>query len=136
MERLTYKGTPYMEEGEFVTPAYSNYSMRRVIAKLAEYEDLEEQGLLLRLPCKVGDTVFGLVNYCNACPKYNDYCHRGCTEPTYRLIDFKIDHFEIYNNGLRVSALSHYDGEGKWSETVFATREEAEAALQKMQEGE
>lgn len=29
-----------------------------VIDKLAEYEDLEEQGLLLRLPCKVGDTVY------------------------------------------------------------------------------
>lgn len=26
--------------------------------KLAEYEDLEEQGLLLKLPCKVGDTAF------------------------------------------------------------------------------
>lgn len=25
---------------------------------LAEYEDLEEQGLLVRLPCKVGDTVW------------------------------------------------------------------------------
>lgn len=29
-----------------------------VIDKLAEYEDLEEQELLLRLPCKVGDTVY------------------------------------------------------------------------------
>lgn len=26
--------------------------------KLAEYEDLEEQGFLLKLPCKVGDTVY------------------------------------------------------------------------------
>ena len=26
--------------------------------KLAEYEQLEEQGLLVRLPCKVGDTVY------------------------------------------------------------------------------
>ena len=26
--------------------------------KLREYEDLEDQGLLLRLPCKVGDTVY------------------------------------------------------------------------------
>lgn len=25
---------------------------------LAEYEDLEEQGLLVRLPCKVGDMVW------------------------------------------------------------------------------
>ncbi len=28
------------------------------IDKLAEYEDLEEQGLLLRLPCKVGTKVY------------------------------------------------------------------------------
>ena len=26
--------------------------------KLKEYEDLEEQGLLLKLPCKVGDAVY------------------------------------------------------------------------------
>ena len=32
-----------------------------VIDKLAEYEDLEEQGKLLRLPCAVGDTVHGIM---------------------------------------------------------------------------
>lgn len=31
-----------------------------VIDKLAEYEDLEEQGLLLRSPIKVGDTVYAI----------------------------------------------------------------------------
>lgn len=30
----------------------------QAIQKLAEYEDLEEQNLLLRLPVKVGDTVY------------------------------------------------------------------------------
>lgn len=30
------------------------------ITKLAEYEDAEEQGLLLRLPCKPGDYVWDL----------------------------------------------------------------------------
>ena len=29
-----------------------------VIDKLADYEDLEEQGRLIKLPCKVGDTVW------------------------------------------------------------------------------
>lgn len=29
--------------------------------KLAEYEKLEEQGLLIKLPCKIGDTVFIIV---------------------------------------------------------------------------
>lgn len=28
-----------------------------LIQKLGEYEDLEERGLLIKLPCKVGDTV-------------------------------------------------------------------------------
>lgn len=32
-----------------------------VIDKLAEYEDLEEQGRLIKLPCKVGDTLYRLV---------------------------------------------------------------------------
>lgn len=31
---------------------------RMALDKLATYEDAEEQGLLLRLPCKVGDTVY------------------------------------------------------------------------------
>ena len=31
-----------------------------IYLKLAEYEDLEEQGLLLKLPCKVGDTVYSI----------------------------------------------------------------------------
>lgn len=28
------------------------------LKKLAEYEDLEEQGKLIKLPCKVGDKVY------------------------------------------------------------------------------
>ena len=31
---------------------------RMILEKLAEYEDLEEQGRLIKLPCKVGDTVY------------------------------------------------------------------------------
>ncbi len=36
--------------------------VKSMVEKLAEYEDLEEQGLLLKLPCKVGDTVYA---YCS-----------------------------------------------------------------------
>ena len=43
MERLTNTGTKEAKE---------SVTIREVIYKLAEYEDLEEQGLLLRLPCK------------------------------------------------------------------------------------
>lgn len=34
---------------------------RMMLDKLAAYEDAEEQGLLLRLPCKVGDKVYVIV---------------------------------------------------------------------------
>lgn len=32
-----------------------------ILEKLAEYEDLEEQGRLIKLPCKVGDTVWQIM---------------------------------------------------------------------------
>lgn len=32
--------------------------MKEALQRLKYYEDLEEQGLLLKLPCKVGDTVY------------------------------------------------------------------------------
>lgn len=51
MERLTERdsqGDVYVKQHDYVTAS----------KKLCEYEDLEEQGLLLKFPCKVGDTVY------------------------------------------------------------------------------
>ena len=36
----------------------TNDDIRAVLKKLADYEDLEEQGLLVKLPCKVGDIIW------------------------------------------------------------------------------
>lgn len=55
MERLTYKIKQILE------PTYkSNIGVEdfECIDKLGKYEDLEEQGLFLKLPCKIGTTVF------------------------------------------------------------------------------
>lgn len=63
MERLTYRGSEIMTEDGLIRPSYSDYPTRRIIERLAEYEDLEEQGLLLRLNKKqcnnieIGDVV-------------------------------------------------------------------------------
>lgn len=35
--------------------------VKRMVEKLANYEDLEEQRRLLKLPCKVGDTVYEVI---------------------------------------------------------------------------
>lgn len=35
---------------------------RMILEKLAEYEDLEKQGGIIKLPCKMGDTVYCIEN--------------------------------------------------------------------------
>jgi hypothetical protein len=62
MERLTEymgNGKDYESINPIDTPyEYGKANLQALINKLAAYEDAEEQGLLLRLPCKVGDTVY------------------------------------------------------------------------------
>lgn len=47
-------GEQYTEKFNFCDTC----EVKMLFNRLKEYEDLEEQGLLLRLPCKVGDTVW------------------------------------------------------------------------------
>lgn len=56
-ERLTSRAfggvTPMLKD-----KIYYDYPIADAIEKLADYEDAEEAGLLVRLPCKVGDAVY------------------------------------------------------------------------------
>jgi len=56
MERLTERidNVPDGESGVWV----KNHDYISAAIKLAEYENLEEQGRLIKLPCEVGDTVY------------------------------------------------------------------------------
>lgn len=85
MERLTKRITEnQIELSAKANPTqYINSSQRvhikhpfwNVFNRLCEYEQLEEQGLLLKLPCKVGD-VFWELNNANAIPHiYPRYAH-------------------------------------------------------------
>lgn len=58
MERLTYKLKKPTQNG-FEYVGINGASAQKVLKKLGELEDLEERGLLLKLPCKVGDVVYG-----------------------------------------------------------------------------
>lgn len=95
-----------------------------IIRKLCEYEDLEEQGLLLRLPCKVGQTVWYMAREILQCKV------RAVVSSFY-------DEAEIYlkydgENDL----LEHWRasvGMDEIGKTVFFTKEEAEQALAEME---
>lgn len=95
------------------------------IDKLAEYEDLEEQNRLIKLPCAVGDTVYEI------CEGFIE----PCTVETIFLADYKDKAgnpsymMEIYYDREDcpwVSTEIYFTDIGK---TVFLTIEEAEAAL-------
>ena len=93
--------------------------------KLKEYEDLEEQGLLLKLPCKIGDTVYQLIN---------SHIYE------YKVIGICFDIFQnkwmyevAYQIGLEwFKTMCDFDAFGK-SKTVFLTKEEAEKALERLE---
>ena len=61
-------------------PDYGNGSPTE---KLAAYEDTEEQGLLLRLPCKVGTIVYQMENNTDACYKCNNFESDGYCDDDY-----------------------------------------------------
>lgn len=44
----------------FIKEYWEHRQVKRYLEELKRYRDLEEQGLLLRLPCKVGDTVYAI----------------------------------------------------------------------------
>lgn len=62
MERLTQRENDRLimvkqDNGEYI-PAYWDEDNFKAIKKLADYEDLEEQGLLVRLPVPLGSKVY------------------------------------------------------------------------------
>lgn len=85
-------------------------AMRKVVDS---YRKAEEQGLLVRLPCKVG----GVVYYITGSGIYKA----------------KVVTFRVNESDVRVYCERNFMGligfEGVYGKTVFLTREEAEAAL-------
>nr|DAF43371.1 MAG TPA: hypothetical protein [Siphoviridae sp. ctEJG5] len=129
--RITYneKRDPVFECGEFCDncPTGTAYcrTMKKMIRKLAAYEDLEEQGLLVRLPCKVGDTVYRV--------------NAGAKQPIIPMTVSEI-RFLCYKNehAVRFDTIGKEDmGESCYrlediGRIVFLTREEAEKKLEEL----
>ena len=97
----------------------------QAIQKLAEYEDLEEKGLLLRLPCNIGDTIYE-VSYENREFVIKEHIVKEFIYRTYRF-----PRIEIYcenENGFLVC-----NNIGKLDECLFLTKAEAEEKLKEME---
>lgn len=129
MERLTERernvdGTGVAKEE--ITDGLLKPFADKILTKLAVYEDLEEQGLLVRLPCKVGDMVYRV--------------NAGAKQPIIPMTVSEI-HFLCYKNerAVRFDAIGKEDmGESCYrlediGRIVFLTREEAKKKLEEIQ---
>lgn len=119
MERLTRRSAN--GTGVYATPSgepvkWEN-NRHNVLQKLADYEDLEEQGRLIKLPCKVGYTVYVIVGKNISVQKI-----QRATIDSEMKIEFctKRRGFALFDIG----------------KTVFLTKSEAEAKLKELRGGE
>lgn len=87
-----------------------------VCEKLGAYEDAEEQGLILRLPCKVGSNIYRITD--------DGVEVAVCREMT-------VADKEMYIESVTLCDWISFDEIGK---SVFLTRDEAEAKLKEMEE--
>lgn len=114
MERLTERGSygygdVYVRRNDYVTAS----------KKLCEYEDAEEQGLLLRLPVPIGTTVYEFEPL--------NKTVKECTKRT-------VAKYTVYDDSIWFNFADGYMKDIKdFGKTVFLTREEAENKLKEME---
>lgn len=128
MERLTKR---YIDSKE----AYTEYFRQvnglcegKAIDKLAQYEDMEEQGRIVKLPCKVGDTIWD-----NSLGEPWPYIVIGLSMGNlYDDYDFETNelcvHYQSTDGSIKcITPISEF---GK---AIFLTEAEAEQAIAQMQ---
>ena len=135
MERLTNRIFVPKEERDIVVFTQGEYidtipaemtheDIRKVLRKLAEYEEAEEQGLLLRLPCKIGSILYQPISN----RQINEYKAIGlCFDITRNEFMYEV----AYQIGLEwYKTTCDFDCINK---TVFLTKAEAEQKLKEME---
>lgn len=144
MERLTERYIPNNEkkgiagikvfESEDKIPlvkVLSGEYLYTAIEKLATYEDLEEQGLLVRLPCKLKDKLYhfyGIDLEDNFADAISDKIIMKVVAT-----EFIIDSYEIAIKCITDWNSSYeYLPTAEFGKTVFLTREEAEKKLEEI----
>lgn len=130
MERLTKTCSNGTHGASDSLPCRENsYDYKNLlIERLGKYEDLEEQGRLLKLPCKVGDIIYAIgVLGCETVEEYKvirvDYRSNLATDRS----EFYIVAFLTSDTK---SDIGFYDKE--FGKNVFLTKAEAEAKLKEL----
>lgn len=138
MENLMYD--PLTDINALIAVFYRNmWAMAELREKLKRYEDYEEQGLLLRLPCKVGDTVYVVTSPFNVFDdiEYDENMKDEVYEAYVSSVSFyeSGEQYRIYSK-VTNHFIGAYFRECDFGKTVFLTKNEAEAKLAEMEGAE
>ena len=127
---------PFADVRGLIALFYRNmWTMSELREALKRYEDAEEQGLLIRLPCKVGDTVWVVTSPFNVFDdiEYDENMQSEVYEAFVSSVTF-YESGEQYRISAKVT--NHFIGayfqECDFGKTVFLTKEEAKAKLKEM----
>lgn len=141
MERLTFRtelGVSIDKEEDCPTcsicwdcdiPPRKCLYIKDAFEKLADYEDLEEQGRLIKLPCKVGDTVWD--NDCGRPCAYTitAFSFGECEEYICEPVTTKEVVFYYANSS---GSITGSFAESEIGKSVFLNKSEAEAKLEEL----
>ena len=114
---------------KYVVDGCRNCYIQQVFKKLADYEDLEEQGLLVRLPANNKEIyiISSRWTVCSECgSRFDEYSCSGCEYECDSKKEYYV--YSIYLSSITVG--TYVDRFGK---TVFLTREKAEKKLEEIQ---
>lgn len=127
MERLTerYDVTPDGESDVWV----KQHDYISAVRKLCDYEDLEEQGLLVRLPADKNAEIYLISSrwtVCSECgSRFDEYSCSGC--------EYECDSKkEYYVYPTYLSSINADTYANQFGKTVFLTREEAVKKLEEL----
>ena len=137
MERLTQTsnsgGVAFTFDLDITCQPSEARKILNLATKLKEYEDLEEQGRLIKLPCKVGDTVWD--NDCGRPCAYTitAFSFGECEEYICKPVTTKEVVFYYENSS---GSITGSFAESEIGKSVFLNKSEAEAKLKELRGGE
>ena len=135
MERLTRRSAN--GTGVYATPSGEHIewenNRHNVLQKLADYEDLEEQGRLIKLPCKVGDTVWDNDSGRPCAYTITAFSFGECEEYICEPVTTKEAVFYYANSS---GSITGSFAESEIGKSVFLNKSEAETKLKELRGGE
>ena len=122
---IDFEMADFLEKASARLDQTQSKQLTSIILELQEYRSKIEQGTLIELPCKVGDTVYKIMHVCGK----------------RRIVQFEVSRISIYEKEICVFFHKSKESWHEWCTkphhfggNIFLTREEAEKRLKELQE--